>query len=122
MDDNGDGVATQTKNSYGKLPAMSLAYQVSEQLVQLDDGQAPVARFDRCTPPPGTSGTCSTRAAGMSGRGTGCADGVRRAAWVKQMIEEARETEGISERTLRRAKDELGLAASKDKTRGNGAW
>ena len=47
MDDNGDGVATQTKNSYGKLRVMSLAYQVSEQLVQLDDGQAPVARSDR---------------------------------------------------------------------------
>ena len=45
------------------------------------------------------------------------------AVWAKRMIEEARETEGISERTLRRAKDELGLAASKDKTpSGNGAW
>ncbi len=119
-DEDGTQVITQTKNSLGRNDLPSLAYRIIEATVPTAKGDAQVGKFM-----PGGEADRSVRDI-LSAQGGGgerdeksraedylrqaLANGPRR---TKDVEEEARETEGITKRTLERARKSLRIPAAK---------
>jgi hypothetical protein len=117
--EDGSGVISQIKNNLGRLDLPSLSFRIDEALVDTDDGVAKVGRFTML----GTS----ERSIGDILRTGGDRSEDRSEIEVakdylrsyladsghlsREVINDAREGHGISEKTLRRAQKDLGVIA-----------
>ena len=125
--DDGAKVITQTKNSLGHSDLPSLAYRIVEATVPTAKGDARVGRFildgpsdrtvqDILTVQSGGGADRDEKSRAESFLKSALSDGPRP---TKDVEEEAREANGISLRTLNRARADLRIPSAK---RGDGRW
>jgi hypothetical protein len=117
--EDGSGVISQIKNNLGRLDLPSLSFRIDEALVDTDDGTASVGRFVMLGNSDRSVGdilrTGGERSEGRSEIEVAkdylrdyLADGGHLS---KEVINDAREGHGISEKTLRRAQKDIGVTA-----------
>jgi hypothetical protein len=117
--DDGTQVMTQTKNSLGLAGLPSLAYRITEATVETAKGTAKVGKLVIDGP---SERTVQDILAAKNGEGPGektrAEDYLRTALKngpraTREVEEEAREVHGISQRTLKRARNDLRIPAVK---------
>jgi AAA domain len=121
-DDEDTGIMSQVKNSLGRIPSQSLAYSVGSVQLQVSDGWADVPKFVLGDPTRRHVGDLLDQGRAREvAKARDFLRGTLMLSWrLSKEVEEEARMDGISSRTLDRARQDLGVKATKNPE--DGKW